>query len=269
MNWKLLGDLMPSELRLECERAGIAPSVKDSHNFIRLSKYIMSNGYDPETFFFNTIYQADKTNPLVGMTPGAVSPSSTQVKPQEATKSPLQAKMTNPIRFDSTSKNSILHPPDENMEKLLGLCSTMSENIKKLVTLMEEKQMSNVNSDLEEYGSEEDDATMGMDGSLYGSYGTPSWYSFGSNSVSSSSKSSTGHSRFKNGRRYDREMLISDNICLSYQHGRCSYGDDYHGLHSSEHGQDVLHYCGLCWTDSPDNQCYDPAYKCRGPYFNS
>ena len=269
MNWKLLGDLMPSELRLECERAGIAPSVKDSHNFIRLSKYIMSNGYDPETFFFNTIYQADKTNPLVGMTPGAVSPSSTQVKPQEATKSPLQAKMTNPIRFDSTSKNSILHPPDENMEKLLGLCSTMSENIKKLVTLMEEKQMSNVNSDLEEYGSEEDDATMGMDGSLYGSYGTPSWYSFGSNSVSSSSKSSTGHSRFKNGRRYDREMLISDNICLSYQHGRCSYGDDYHGLHPSEHGQDVLHYCGLCWTDSPDNQCYDPAYKCRGPYFNS
>ena len=40
MNWKLLGDLLPSELRLECERAGIAPSVNDSHNFIKLSKYI-------------------------------------------------------------------------------------------------------------------------------------------------------------------------------------------------------------------------------------
>merc|ERR1712129_221068 len=172
MNWKLLGDLLPSELRLECERAGISPSVKDSHNFIRLSKYIMSNGYDPETFFFNTIYQADKTNTMVGMTPGAVGPSSTQAKPQEATKSPLHAKLTNPIRFDSPSKNSILHPPDESMEKLLGLFSTMSENIQKLVTLMEEKQMSNVNSDLEEYGSEEDDAIMGMDGSQYGSYGT-------------------------------------------------------------------------------------------------
>merc|ERR1712129_395795 len=170
MNWKLLGDLLPNELRLECERAGIAPSVKESHNFIRLSKYIMSNGYDPETFFFNTIYQADKTNPLVGMTPGAVSPSSFQAA--VPTKSLLQAKVPNPIRIDSPSKNSILHPPDESMEKLLGLFTMMSENIKKLVTLMEEKQMSNVNSDLEEYGSEEDDAIMGMDGSQYGSYGT-------------------------------------------------------------------------------------------------
>ena len=69
LNWKLLGDLSPRELKLECERAGLAASDKDSHNFIRLSKYIMSNGYDPETFFFNTLYQADKTNPLVGMTP--------------------------------------------------------------------------------------------------------------------------------------------------------------------------------------------------------
>ena len=39
MNWKLLGDLLPSELRLECERAGISASGKDSHNFIKLSKY--------------------------------------------------------------------------------------------------------------------------------------------------------------------------------------------------------------------------------------
>jgi hypothetical protein len=69
MNWKLLGDLLPSELRLECERAGISASGKDSHNFIKLSKYIMGNGYDPETFFFNTLYQADKANPLVGITP--------------------------------------------------------------------------------------------------------------------------------------------------------------------------------------------------------
>ena len=44
LNWKLLGDLSPRELKLECERAGLAASDKDSHNFIRLSKYIMSNG---------------------------------------------------------------------------------------------------------------------------------------------------------------------------------------------------------------------------------
>ena len=66
-NWKLLGDLEPEELRLECERANLSSSEKSSHNCIKLSKYILGNGYDPETFYFNTHYKADKTNPLMGM----------------------------------------------------------------------------------------------------------------------------------------------------------------------------------------------------------
>ena len=61
LNWKLLGDLLPSELKLECERAGIEVSPKGSHNVIKLSEYILTNGYNPESFYFNTHYQADKT----------------------------------------------------------------------------------------------------------------------------------------------------------------------------------------------------------------
>ena len=97
MNWKLLGDLMPSELRLECERAGISASEKDSHNFIKLSKYIMGNGYDPETFFFNTLYQVDKTSPLVGMTPNKMS------RPVSIT--PPQAKVTSAEVFVAGPSN--------------------------------------------------------------------------------------------------------------------------------------------------------------------
>ena len=66
-SWKLLGDLLPGELRLECERAGLKAVEKDSHNFVKLAKYILSNGFDPEMFYFNTLYQADKSNPLLGM----------------------------------------------------------------------------------------------------------------------------------------------------------------------------------------------------------
>ena len=260
MNWKLLGDLLPSELRLECERAGIAASDKDSHNFVRLSKYVMSNGYDPETFFFNTIYQTDKTSPLIGMTPGAAGRSSSQAKVASSTPLPTTS---NPIRMDLTAKNSLLHPSDESMKTLLNLFTTMSVNIEKLVTLTEgRKQGDNARSDTDscvlDYGSEN------------GSSDTPSWYSFGSNSVSSTNMSTTNYSSFKDSRRYDKELLITDNICLAYQHGSCSFGEDYQGFHPSEHGGgDVFHYCGLYWSDSPDNQCYDPAYKCRGPFFNS
>ena len=67
ISWKLLGDLQPEELRLECERAGLAVSQKVSHNFVKLAKYILNNGYDPEEFYFNTIYKTHKSDPLVGM----------------------------------------------------------------------------------------------------------------------------------------------------------------------------------------------------------
>ena len=134
MNWKLLGVLLPSELRLKCERAGIAASDKDSHNCVRLSKYVMSNGYDPETFFFNTIYQTDKTSPLIGMTPGAAGRSSSQAKVASSTPLPTTS---NPIRMDLTAKNSLLHPSDESMKTLLDLFTTISVDIQKLVTLTE------------------------------------------------------------------------------------------------------------------------------------
>ena len=66
-SWKLLGDLEPEELKLECERANLLSSDKVSHNCIKLSKYILNNCYDPETFYFNTHYKADKTSPLMCM----------------------------------------------------------------------------------------------------------------------------------------------------------------------------------------------------------
>ena len=267
LHWKLLGDLLPSELRLECERAGISPSSKDSHNCIRLSKYVMSNGCDPETFFFNTIYQTDKTSPLIGMTPGAGGKASSQAKIASAV--PLATGTATPIQMDSAPRNSLLHPSDDHMKTLLNLFTTMSENIKKLVTLTEgRKQKDNTIPDT--------DSNMGSDGSLDGSddrsedgsSGTPSWYSFGSNpSVYASDVAISNYSSFKHNRRYDKELLITDNICLAYQHGNCSFGENYQGFHESEHGSgDVFHCCGLCWTDSPDNQCYDPAYKCKGPF---
>ena len=119
LNWKLLGDLSPRELKLECERAGLAASDKDSHNFIRLSKYIMSNGYDPATFFFNTHYQADKTNPLVGMTPSN--------NPRAEHLASLQAKVTSPKPSSASptsttnpaSKDSSSNPSDKSMRTMI------------------------------------------------------------------------------------------------------------------------------------------------------
>ena len=74
-NWKLLGELSAEEVKLECERANLVVKQNSSQNLVRLSKYIMTTGYDPETFFFNTLYQGIKNVSLVGM---AVSSSSAQ-----------------------------------------------------------------------------------------------------------------------------------------------------------------------------------------------
>ena len=81
-----MGDLEPEELKLECEQANLSSSDKVSHNCIKMSKYILSNGYDPETFYFNTHYKADKTSPLMGMSApagqfGAVPLPSSNVSP--------------------------------------------------------------------------------------------------------------------------------------------------------------------------------------------
>ena len=257
LNWKLLGDLSPRELKLECERAGLAASDKDSHNFIRLSKYIMSNGYDPETFFFNTLYQADKTNPLVGMTPSnnprAEHVASLQAKVTSPTPKPLSASPTSTT--SPASKDSSSNPSDESMRTMLELFKTMSKDISKMVSLMEDRKY----HDAQCGGPADYESELGSS--------LPYWDSLDESNVSSSDESSSGSSGFD--RRYDRDLLITDNICLAFQHGNCPYGEGFQGFHPIEHGSDVYHYCGLCWTDSPDNQCYAPAYRCPGPLHNS
>merc|ERR1712129_680957 len=117
----------------------------------------------------------------------------------------------------------------------------MSEDIKKLVTLTEGgKQKDDTIPDT--------DSNMGSDGyddiSEDGSSGTPSWYSFWSNPSVYASDAISSYSSFKHNRRYDKELLITDNICLAYQHGNCSFGESYQGFHESEHGSgDVFHCC--------------------------
>jgi len=101
-----------------------------------------------------------------------------------------------------------------------------------------------------------------------------SWDSFGSASSESSVNTSffsekhreRWESRLLSKRKYDKDLLIRNNICLAFQHGTCPYDDDYEGYHRNEYGKKVLHFCGLCETDSPDNQCYFPANKCPKPF---
>ena len=93
-NWKLLGELSAEEVKLECERANLVVKQNSSQNLVRLSKYIMTTGYDPETFYFNTLYQGNKNAPLVGMAaPGGnvqagFSSSRTRILPLEAAPTP-------------------------------------------------------------------------------------------------------------------------------------------------------------------------------------
>ena len=213
MNWKLLGDLLPSELRLECERAGIAASGKDSHNFIKLSKYIMGNGNDPETFFFNTLYQADKTNPLVGMTPNKISRpvniSSPQAKvtsaevlaaaPSKGSR-PASSSTTNPIQQGTASRSAFLQPSDDNMKTLLGLFSAMATDMKKMVSLLEEKKVKGNQGPPVGSGWEQDDSDD--------EFSVPYWSSNSSvdSDMSSDMSSASGCSCFKGGCRYDKSI---------------------------------------------------------------
>ena len=249
--WKLLGDLLPNELRLECERAGLKVSEKESHNFVKLAKYILSNGYDPEDFFFNTYYQSDKSSPLVGMI------NDSQAKSPNAGGTASRGPSSTRLLGSSLPPSS-----DESSTALFGLFSKMSKDIEKLVSIMEVKKTataSGVGVDRSEQRSPSPDL--------------PFWDSLESVTPSvssvSSSEASSGYSRSSDffGRRYDKSMLIEDRICLAYQHGNCIYADQAI-RHENAFGQNVLHYCGLCWTDSPDNQCYYPAAECPGPEHN-
>ena len=256
--WKLLGDLLPAQLLLECKRASLSPSEKASHNYIKLSKYVIGNGYDPETFYFNTLYEADRSNSLMGMTTlGQSLPSS------------ANATTTTPVRMStgvSLSPSTLVHPKLEKEQFILQEIKKMTADIESL-----KKHVAENSSVLQkETGSglcrdRHEDLSSLSD--------SPSWYSFESSSSESSVNSSFFsekhrsrlESRLVSKRKYDKDLLISNNICLAFQHGTCDYDDDYVGYHPNVYGQKVLHFCGLCETDSPDNQCYYPANKCPGP----
>ena len=260
LNWKLLGDLLPSELKLECERAEIEVSPKGSHNMIKLSKYILSNGYDPETFFFNTHYQADKTHPLLGMTSAVTGPAkmynaharvSSSAAVTTSTTSAARPIASAPLMHNNPGLSSTSQTLRSD-DKLLEMFERMSLGVEKMVALLEAKKGD----------------SLGVDRS---SPNVPCWdspesdCSFGSSersSFTSSKYSSVGNSL---GRRYDKSLLIKHRICLPFQHGNCP--DQYEDHHTNDYGQEVLHCCGLCWTDSPENQCYNPASECPGQFY--
>ena len=148
LNWKLLGDLLPSELKLECERAGIEVSPKGSHNVIKLSKYILSNGYDPESFYFNTHYQADKSHPLLGMTSAVTGPAkmyndharvSSSAAVTTSTTSAARPIASAPLMHNNPGLSSTSQTLRSD-DKLLEMFERMSLGVEKMVALLEAKK---------------------------------------------------------------------------------------------------------------------------------
>ena len=161
-------------------------------------------------------------------------------------------------------------PPLPNVpvgeQQILALVTKMSSDILRLESLIEEKKA--VTKQQNFAGSE-----LGEDRSDDGSSlpTLPSWDCFESvSSVASSTNSSSSSfgQKITGDRRYDKNLLIKDQICLPFQHGTCPYTYDSKDKHTNGFGQEVIHYCGLCWTESPDNQCYYPATQCPGPDHN-
>ena len=258
LSWKLLGDLRPEELRLECERAGLKPSQKDSFNFIKMAKHILSNGYNPEDFYFNTIYKTDMSDPLFGMINGnGARASSAGV----STSPPFTAPGFSP----SVGAVGSSTPPtsDGTSTALLVLFTKMAQDIQKLVSIMEVKETvtaSGAGVDRSNQRSPSPDLPF------WDAFETVSSSSSSSGYTQSSSTSGYSHSSDFFGRTYDKSLLIKDGICLAYQHGNCSFGQTV--KHKNKFGKSVLHVCGLCWTDSPFNQCHSPAVQCPGPEHN-
>ena len=263
LSWKLLGDLLPQELRLECERAGIKASQKDSHNFVKLAKYILSNGYDPEEFYFNTIYKTDKSDPLFGMMNGSAAKASDG-----------GVRVLSPFTASGLSSSTVASgtsappPSDGTSTALFELFTKMSQDIQKMVSIMEVKETviaSGVGVDRSKHRSSPPDLPVWDSVETMSSSSSSSGYYQSFSSQSSSSSGYSGSSEFF-GRHYNKSLLIKDGICLAYQHGNCSYGGQT--KHENAYGKNVLHVCGLCWTDSPHNQCHSPAVQCPGPEHN-
>ena len=133
--WKLLGDLQAEELKLECERANLVSSDKAFHNCVKLAKYILGNGYDPETFYFNTHYKADKSSPLIGMSAsGQLGATTCPASSMAARTSPPAA--VNLVTSALKQKNS----SDEILGSILGYVTKMSSDIQQLLTIKKQEE---------------------------------------------------------------------------------------------------------------------------------
>ena len=257
--WKLLADLLPGQLKLECKRASISPSEEASHNLVRISKYIMANGYDPETFYFNTLYESDSANNLMGMIPTEGKLGAGQAQLSSAA----------PFRMSAgVAATSPLQSKREDEQYILSQIKKMSSDIDSLKLQMDEQRRPAQKKHFMGSGLERDrqDELSSLSGlSSRDSFGSSSSESSVGSSFFSEKHRARLESRLVSRRKYNKDLLIENNICLAFQHGTCSYEDDYVGYHPDGYGHQVLHFCGLCETDSPDNQCYYPANKCPGP----
>ena len=136
-------------------------SEKPSHNCIKLSKYILGNGYDPETFYFNTHYKADKTNPLIGMSapagqlgaafrpspPRANAPSANSVKTSTGS-------VANTAMAQRNSSDAIL-------ESILGFIKKMSSDVEQLLASKKQEKPSMQKNPLTGSGLGEDSSDAG------------------------------------------------------------------------------------------------------------
>ena len=134
--WKLLADLLPGQLKLECKRASLSPSEEASHNIIKINKYIMANGCDPESFYFNTLYESDTANNLMGMIP-----TTSQALPSSTTSAPSAT----PVRMSAgvaitSHVNPTLQPKFEDEHFILNQIKKMSSEIESLKLQIEEQR---------------------------------------------------------------------------------------------------------------------------------
>ena len=202
--WKLLADLLPGQLKLECKRASLSPSEEASHNLVKISKYIMANGYDPESFYFNTLYESDTANNLMGMIP-----TTSQALPSYTTSasSATSVRMSAGVAITSPV-NPTLQPKFEDEHFILNQIKKMSSEIESLKQQMEEQRRpaQKKGSGLERDRQDELSSVSGLS----------SWYSFGSTSSESSVGSSFFsekhraklESRLVSRRKYNKDLLI-------------------------------------------------------------
>lgn len=172
---------------------------------------------------------------------------------------PIVTPRTSPQVIPQVQEN-----PFGNEEFILDQIKKMSSDIKNWKSLMTELTRAAQQAP----GSDRyrrDDVSYLPTSSSWDLFGSVSSFDSSINfSFFSEKHSAKPETRLSSRRKYHRDLLISYNIYLAFQHGTCPHDDKYQGYHPNAHGQKVLQYCGLCETDSPNNQCYYPANKCPG-----